>query len=221
MNWTMQAKASELGPRYHADERRNSQRRRRKGLLFTQAFIGWSAYVSAAANILGFVTLIAFFAVGEPFGVINDLTTVILALSMVPLAFVLHKLHERTDPRLSFGAFVGGVLAMVGAAALQALLVLRVVRFELTLVAVPVAFGVIGVWLVLNSYLGRSSGTLPKGLIWVGIVAGGGYVLAIMGFLLSGQQHPLAAAGGLTAVICYPVWAVWFGRLLVSGRVPA
>jgi hypothetical protein len=189
--------------------------------VFTQAFIGWSAYVSAAANILGFVTLLAFFAVGEPFGVINDLTTVILGLSMVPLAFVLHKRHQRAAPRLSFGTFVIGVLAMVSAAVLQALLVLGLVRFELTLVAVPIAFGVIGVWLVLNSYLGRSSGTLPKGLIRVGIAAGGGFVLVTIGVLLGGPQHPLAAVGGLTAVICYPVWAVWFGRLLLSGRVPA
>ncbi len=189
--------------------------------MFTRAFVGWSAYVSAAANILGFVTLIAFFAVGEPFGVINDLTTVILGLSMVPLAFVLHKLHRRAAPRLSFGAFVIGVLAMVSAAALSALLVLRLVSFELTLVAVPVAFGVIGVWLVLNSYLGRNSGTLPSGLIWIGIIAGSALVLVLVGVLLGGPQHPLAAVGGLTAVICYPVWAIWFGRLLISGRVPA
>jgi hypothetical protein len=83
------------------------------------------------------------------------------------------------------------------------------------------SFGVIGVWLVLNSYLGRSSGTLPKGLTWVGIVAGGAFVLVIVGFLLGGQQHPPAAVGGLTAVICYSVWADWFGRLLLSDRVPA
>jgi hypothetical protein len=200
---------------------RNFKRRRGKGLLFTRAFIGWSAFSSAAANILGFVTLVAFFAVGEPFGVINDLTTVILALSMVPLAFVLHELHRRAAPRLSFGAFVIGVVAMVSAAALSALLVLGLVGVELTLVASPIAFGVIGVWLVLNSYLGRSSGTLPSGLIRVGIVAGAAFVLVIVGFLLGGQQHPLAAVGGLTAVICYPIWAVWFSRLLLRGRVPA
>jgi hypothetical protein len=188
--------------------------------VLTRAFVGWSAYVSAAANILGFVTLIAFFAVGEPFGVINDLTTIILALSMVLLAFVLHELHQRTAPRLSFGAFVIGVLAMLSAAVLQTLFVLGSINFGLTAVAVPVAVGVIGVWLEINSYIGPSSGTLPRGLIWVGIVAGGGYVLAIVGFLLGGQ-HPLAAVGGLTAVICYPIWAVWFGRLLLSGRVPA
>ena len=110
---------------------------------------------------------------------------------------------------------------MVTAAALSALLVLGLVEVELTLVASPIAFGVIGVWLVLNSYLGRSSGTLPSGLIWIGIVAGTGFVSVIVGFLLGGQQHPLAAVGGLTAVICFPNWAVWFGRLLLSGRVPA
>ena len=189
--------------------------------MFTRAFFGWSAYVSAAANILGFVTLAAFFAVGEPFGVINDLTTAILALSMVPLAFVLYKLHRHAAPLLSFEAFVIGVLAMVSAAALSALLVLGLVRFELTLVAVPVAFAVIGMWLVLNSYLGRRVGTLPNGLTWVGFVAGGAFVLVIIGFLLGGPQHPLAAVGGLTTVICYPLWAIWFGRLLLSGRVPA
>jgi hypothetical protein len=200
---------------------RNFERRRKKGFLFTRSFVGWSAYLSAAANILGFITLVAFFAVGDPFGVINDLTTVILALSMVPLAFGLHELHRRTAPRLSLGAFAIGVIAMAAAAVLSALLVLGLVELGLTLVATPVAFGVIGVWLMLNSCLGRSNETLPTGLIWIGIVAGAAFVLVIVGFILGGQQHPLAAVGGLTAVICYPIWAVWFGRLLLRGRVPA
>lgn len=108
---------------------------------------------------------------------------------------------------------------MLAASILQILLVLRVVKLELTLVAVPAAFGVVGVWLLLNSYLALANRTLPSGLAWVGMVAGVGYILVILGFLLGGQQHPLTAVGGLTAVISYPIWAIWIGALLLSGRL--
>ena len=71
------------------------------------------------------------------------------------------------------------------------------------------------------SYHAYASGTLPQGLGGLGIVAGAGYVLTIVGFLWGGEQHPLTGLGGLTAVISYPIWAIWFSRLLLSGRVLA
>lgn len=182
-------------------------------------YAGWSAYLSTAATIIGFVTLIVFFSVGEPFGTINDISSVILALSLLPLAVALYLFQRPGAPVLSLMALIIGICAMLAASILQILLVLRVVKLELTLVAVPAAFGVVGVWLLLNSYLALANRTLPSGLAWVGMVAGVGYILVILGFLLGGQQHPLTAVGGLTAVISYPIWAIWIGALLLSGRL--
>ncbi|GIW01952.1 hypothetical protein [Roseiflexus sp.] len=180
-------------------------------------YAGWSAYLSAAATIVGFVTLIVFFSVGGPFGTINDISSSILALSLLPLALALYLLLRPCAALLSLIALIIGICAMLAASILQILLVLRVVKSELTLVAVPATFGVVGVWLLLNSYLALASRTLPSGLAWVGMVAGVGYILVILGFLLGGQQHPLTAVGGLTAVIGYPIWAIWIGGLLLSG----
>lgn len=182
-------------------------------------YAGWSAYLSAAATIVGFVTLIVFFSVGEPFGTIHDISSIILALSLLPLALALYLLQRPCAALLSLIALIIGICAMLAASILQILLVLRVVKLELTLVAVPAAFGVVGVWLLLNSSLALASGTLPSGLAWVGMVAGVGYILVILGFILGGQQHPLTAVGGLTAVIGYPIWAIWIGGLLLSGRL--
>ncbi len=182
-------------------------------------YAGWSAYLSAVATIIGFVTLIVFFSVGEPFGTINDISSVILALSLLPLALALYLLQRSGAPSLSLTALIIGICAMLAASILQILLVLRIVKLELTLVAVPAAFGGVGGWLLLNSYLALASRTLPSGLAWVGMVAGVGYILVILGFLLGGQQHPLTAVGGLTAVLSYPIWAIWIGGLLLSGRL--
>jgi len=168
-------------------------------------YAGWSAHLSAAATIVGFVTLIVFFSVGEPFGTINDISSIILALSLLPLALALYLLQRPCAALLSLIALIIGICAMLAASILQILLVLRVIKLELTLVAVPAAFGVVGVWLLLNSSLALASGTLPSGLAWVGMVAGVGYILVILGFILGGQQHPLTAVGGLTAVIGYPI----------------
>lgn len=65
-------------------------------------YAGWSAYLSTAATIIGFVTLIVFFSVGEPFGTINDISSVILALSLLPLAVALYLLSVSTPWRSCF-----------------------------------------------------------------------------------------------------------------------
>jgi hypothetical protein len=176
-------------------------------------YAGWSALVSAIATILGLVTLILFFFRGQPWGTLNDIISVILALSMLPVLLVLYSLHQLDAPGVSLATLVVGTLAM--------LVIFKVITFAQTSIVVPAAFGLLGIALMVFSYRAYASGTLPQGLVVLGIVAGAGYVLTIAGFLLGGEQHPLTGLGGLTAVISYPIWAVWFSRLLLSGRVLA
>jgi len=187
-------------------------------LFQSNRFAGWSAYLSAAATIIGFITLILFFSVGQPFGTINDVSSIIIALAILPVLFVLHKLHRTFAPAVSLGALIIGIVSALTAALLQTLFVFKVIPGDLSGEIVTVAFGVFGIALVLFNYLVYSNKSFsPKFAIW-GIVAGAGYAVVALGFLLGGQDHPLTYVGGLAAIVAYPVWAIWFGKLLLSRK---
>ncbi len=182
-------------------------------------YAGWSAFTSAIATIVGLVTLTLFFTLGEPWGTINDISSVVLALSTLPVLIVLNQLHYHDAPAVSLVIFLAGGLAMLIAVVFQTLLIVRVIAFAQTAVVVPVAFGLFGASLMVYGCLALAHETLSRGLAVPGIIAGAGYVMVIIGFILGGQEHPLTAIGGLTAVICYPIWAIWFGRILLAGAL--
>jgi hypothetical protein len=164
-----------------------------------------------------FVTAILFFSIGGPFGKINDISSVVQVLFMLPVALVLYRLFRPNTQTLSLLAAVGiaGVMvAVVG----QGLLVFGVITYQQSLTFFP-AGGAIGAWLLLTDYLALASRKLPRGLAWSGLLAGAGYVVTVVGFLLGGQQNPLFYAGGLVLVISYPLWAIWLGRVLSSSSL--
>ena len=180
---------------------------------------GWAAYLSAAATSVTFVTGILFFSAGQPWGTINDAASAFQVLFMLPIVLALHHLFGPSAPALSLLAAVIGIIGMLVAAALQALLVFGKVKFEQTIGTTRTAGGGLGIWLVLIGYLALASGVLPGGLAWLGLVAGGGYILLVVGFWLGGQRNPLFIAGSLVAVIGYSVWAIWLGRVFLSGTL--
>jgi len=190
------------------------------------AIAGWSAYISAVASILGFVFIAVFITVGQPFGTLNDFFGgVVLGLSMIPMALALNKICSPLNPGLSVLALVIGLVSMVILAAAAVMVILK--TFGVITFPEPrpgtgpfgvaaIAPGFLGVWLIIISYIGRQRSTFPNRLNWVGIVAGAGYVVSIIGFTLSGLEHPLVAVGGLVAAIAYPIWAIWLGRVLLA-----
>jgi hypothetical protein len=182
-------------------------------------YAGWSAIVSAITTVLGLVTLLIFFAQGEPWGTLNDITSVILALSLLPVLLMLYRLHRRDAPRMSLVTLMLGVIGLLAAAVVQSLLIIKVITYAQTAILAPSAFGLFGISLMVFGFLGRTNPSLPQRLILLSIIAGAGYVLVIAGFILGGQEHPLAAIGGLIAVIGYPIWAMWFGQLVLSGKL--
>ena len=173
-------------------------------------FAGWSAYVSAAATILGAVTLVIFFSVGDPYGKINDVSSVIIGLTAMLILFALYQIHRTSAPMVSLIAFLIGALAMLVAAVLQAWLVLSGTNFG---TIVTLMFGVFGASLATFNWLAYSNETLPRGLAWTGIAAGIGYVLVTAGFIHGVSDHLLTYIGGALAIIAYPVWAFWLGRI--------
>jgi hypothetical protein len=53
----------------------------------------------------------------------------------------------------------------------------------------------------------------------VSLVSGIGLILIGLGFWIGGEEHPLTAVGGLVAFAGILIWAIWFGKLLISERV--
>ncbi|MDO8755114.1 MAG: hypothetical protein Q7J80_14545 [Anaerolineales bacterium] len=176
---------------------------------------GWSAYLSAIATIIGAVTLVIFFSIGDPFGKINDVCSVVIGLTAIVILFALYQLHRSAAPTISLIVFLVGALAMLTAAVVQTLLVVNGTNFGMI---VTIAFGIFGVSLIGFGVLTLVNQTLPRRLSWWGIAAGIGYVLVITGFILGGENHPLTYIGGALAVIAYPTWSIWLGRVFLSGR---
>jgi hypothetical protein len=174
---------------------------------------GWSAYLTATATIVGFVTLITFFIVGEPYGTINDISSVVIALSALPVLFSLYQLHRSAAPRVNLTALIIGVIAALSAAVFQMILFTTRKTYG---DAASMSFGVFGISLVMYGYLALADKMLPHRLAWLGIVAGTGYVLVTTGFILGGPNHPLTYVGGLASIIGYSAWAIGLGRVFLK-----
>ena len=191
---------------------------------------GWAAYVSAAASIIGFITIIIFFMIGQPWGSINDFTgSVVLGLSVIFLVWGLHSLMPARQPALNTLALVIGIIGGLGMAVAGAAVLLKtfgVITFpEPRPGSGPYGLGtyapmVLGAWLILFNGLALTGGKLPSVLSWIGVAAGIGFVVTLIGFISSGPESPITAIGGLLTAIGYPVWAIWLGRLLLGGKLP-
>lgn len=181
---------------------------------------GWIAYLSAAATLLTLITGILFFTVGkrfgEPAGKINDVASVFQVLLMIPLAILF--VQGLPSAILGWLAAVVGILGMLISAFGQSLLIFGRIDFEGSTRFFP-AGGAIGVWLMAICALAMSTGQLPPLMTWIGILAGAGYIATVIGFLWGGQGNALFYIGGFVLGIAYPAWAIWLGRLLLSGML--
>jgi len=182
-------------------------------------FYGWSAYLSATATILTFITGILFFTVGKPFGKINDISSVFQVLFMIPLTIFFIQALPSKVLVLELVATILGVSGMLLSAIGQSLLVFGRIDFQGSLKFFP-AGAAIGIWLILICSLSANQELLPELMASIGILAGAGYIVTVIGFLKSGQQSTLFYIGALMLGICYPVWAFWLGRTLMSGSLP-
>lgn len=176
-----------------------------------------AALISAIAGALALVAIGLFFAVGEPFGTINDALglVMILALAWVMLAhYELGGVVPLWPARLSLA---GALLALAAWALLQVAFVLRILNVN---VNAPAAGGwevqmvvqaVIGLWIAGASLLaGRWLPPLARAL---GIVAGVGVVVMSVGIFRGGYADMLTNVGGVGYQIVLPVWAWLLSRV--------
>lgn len=197
--------------------------------------IGWTAILGGVVAIIGFISLILLFIVGEPFGTINDLLSIPTAVLMLPLVFALRLANAPEAPAAAWAAFLAGLLGFVATAIGSVLLVSGRIDFNRSLVYGLGGFGLIGLWALLNSAVGLRSHQWPAGVAWMGILLGVFPVLLLpallsverVGNALNGMASGSVAGPGLMLAsaigfICYgglPVWFILMGRLFLSGRL--
>ena len=201
-------------------------------------FVGWTALIGGVIGVVSFVSLLLLFIVGEPFGTLNDILSIPIALLMTPLVVALYHLHAAEHAALSTVALLAGLAGFFVTAVGCGLLVLGRINFEQSLLPGIGGFGLIGVWLLINAALGLSAGTLPRGAAWSGLLLAIAPTLALVAVLragnvatvltsLGGQStgavalSPLVYAFIVLGAVSYaglPFWFILMGRVFLSGR---
>lgn len=162
--------------------------------LDTTQLGAWSAFASGTIATIGLGFWFARFAFpGGRIGWLNDVFVMIQYALALPIAVVLHRLLRHYHPGFSLAAMVVGIVGMLAVVVLQFMLVVRALTFAQQVVPVTTAILVVGGWLVMTGYQGRSTDLLPRGLLMS--------LLAVPYF-------------------GYPIWAFWLGRTLRAQRDP-
>ncbi len=185
-----------------------------------ETIAGWSALVAAGATVVGAVTLVLFFARGEPWGRLNDASSVVLMLATIPVALLVATIESETVTTIVLPVAALGIGAMLVVAALQALLVARRVTYEQTKAWVLLGGAVVGVWYILSGLF--AARTAIEGLLaWLMLAAGVGFIAIGYGFAAGNERHPLSVIGGVLLLGASTTFLAVLGMRLVTGDLVA
>jgi hypothetical protein len=186
--------------------------------MMPETAAGWSALVAAAATVIGAITIVLFFARGGVWGPLNDASSVVLMLAMIPVAILIAAIESEIVTTLVLAPTAIGIVAMFATAILQALLVAGRVTFEQTKRPVLLLGAVVGLWyLSVAAFAGNTALGGPLG--WLAVASGLGFIAIGYGFLAGGERHPLAAGGGIVLLIASTAFLGILGIRLVSGEL--
>jgi hypothetical protein len=180
------------------------------------ALAGPSALVAAGATVFGAIFLGLFFWKGGPWGLLNDLASIVMMLATIPvLAFFV----TFTEPYLASGVALGvaaiGAVGMLGAAVAQGLLVTRIRTYQ-HLLPWTLGFGaVVGVWYLLIAITGRLAG-MPEIMAGLAFLSGISFITLGYGFWRGNERHPLSIIGGVVLLFASTAFLVWIGVSLIA-----
>jgi hypothetical protein len=194
---------------------------RLNGEMGSDRITGGIAVLVGAVALISAASLAAFFAMGGPFGAINDWTIGIIGLLTGLLAVGLGRREGATRiPRgivpIGF-AVIGAAIVVVG----SALVISDKTGFLLAGLVESLGFALIGVWLIVLNRSIAGATRWPRRLSGLGIVAG--LVMAIGFVVIPGiamglddmDAAPawvwLGFLGWLGIFFLYPVWSIRFG----------
>jgi hypothetical protein len=155
--------------------------------------MGRPAAQAAVGLTIGSATaLAAFFAVGEPWGTINDTLSIGLAWATVPIAVDLVRRHSGSGVlRLGLAADLVGVAKTT---VFLSLLISRRMTFEDSLQPILTGQALIGTWLILAGAWAWSDPTSRRASM-LAITGGAGLIAT------GGMESPVAAIGFVSALI--------------------
>lgn len=190
------------------------------------------ANLAVAVGVVGLVSvasLALFFAVGAPFGAINDWTIGLGGLLSALLVLMLRRLG--IGAQLALGTVATG-LAVAGAAIVvvgAALVISRTSGFVFAGFVESLGFALIGPWLIALSRSIGSDARWPGRLPTLGVAAG---VCMVLGFavvpgIATGIDDMNAVpawmwigfVGWLGIFFLYPIWSIWLGVVLRRGAI--
>jgi hypothetical protein len=164
----------------------------------------------AAVSLSSFVSLLVFFAVGEPWGTLNDAGNVLLALLCGVFAV---RLHRATSVVATIVAVLGTAVCLVG----SYLVMTDTTGYFLAGLVTAVGFALIGCWLVVLGWTGgvpapvlaRLAGaTMALGLVTLpGIVTGLDDLDSAPWWILVAET-----IGWLATSLLLPWWAFRYAR---------
>jgi hypothetical protein len=184
-----------------------------------------AAYVAGVAGVVALVTIVLFFAIGQPWGTINDLALIVMTAAIGFLMLAFWELGGLTPTPLALLALVSGWLAAAAWCVTHLLFVLGVVDIDYTMPATgvfaiqAVALIVIGLWIAGANLL---AGPWLSALRWLGVATGLGVVLYGVGTLIDDKDSLPVLVGGIAYLVLLPIWALVMGLYLSrSAKVPA
>ena len=182
------------------------------------------ALAVGAVGLVSVVSLALFFAVGKPFGAINDGTIGIVGVLSGLLAVVLDRRDPLEPPAVrtiaTGAAVVGGVIVAAG----SAFVISQTTGFLLAGLVESAGFALIGLWLIALNRSMATASRWPRRLPSLGI--GAGVVMAIGVVVVPGIAMGLddmdtapvwvwiGFIGWLGIFFLYPIWSIWFGSVL-------
>ena len=193
---------------------------------------------SGITGLVANVLLVLFYLVARPLGEVrqdfmwlgtaNDWVIAVQFLTFIPVALALRRWLPATRAvRLTTAA---AVVAMVGTAVLQLLLVAGVLDFEVQVGLVVAMFLLIYAWVLAISSTGHRHGTLPRPVTRFGLLLGlcfpVGLLIAVAGLPFGWGSVAQLAFGvpgivlGAASWLALPVWPLLLARLVFSKPTP-
>ena len=183
------------------------------------------AYATGGAIILAAILLAVFFAVGEPFGTLNDIFNGISGILCGVLAWMLYSQHHAKSPLMSQVALAFAVIGAFVVALGTILVVFKITGWVLAGWYSTAGYALIGIWLVMFCYSMLNNTALPHQLTMFGLIVG--LVMAVGLFALLGVLNKVDTMNALPMYLnisyigylgdfLFPIWSIWLARALVA-----
>jgi len=183
--------------------------------------VGWTAGAVAVTVPAAIVLLVVYYAVGGPFGTLNDLANALVGLLSAVLAAQSARLGV---PAAAVAAGGGGAVMVVG----SWLVVTGRAGWVLAGLVSAVGAALVGAWLLALNVVVARNGMLPRGLTRLGSVTGAVMLLGVLVvpdiLARSDTWEDLhwfgitGFVGWLGLYLGYPVWCAWLARLVGQRR---